>query len=97
MANINQSPNQLNKPIVSLKKLLYWASNYWVSYLLLGGLVFISALIPTGTAEAMRRLFNAVNDGSISQLRLAALFFAIVFSLGFDSRTCTGLVHATNI
>lgn len=82
MANINQSSNQLHKPIVLLKKLLHWAGKYWVSYLLLGGLVFISALIPTGTAEAMRRLFNAVNEGSISQLWIAALFFAIVFFAG---------------
>lgn len=74
--------NQMNRPIHSLKKMISWARQYWFSYVVLGGIVVISSLIPTGSADATRRLINAVFDKSISDLSVAIGFFIAIFILG---------------
>ncbi|NGP43843.1 hypothetical protein G4V62_02335 [Bacillaceae bacterium SIJ1] len=73
---------ELHDPIHSFKKLLRWVRHYWLSYVLMGVIVFVSSLIPTGTAEAMRRLMNAVFNASYSELWLAMQFFIVIFILG---------------
>jgi ABC-type multidrug transport system fused ATPase/permease subunit len=76
------SLSQLNEPIqtkIILYKLLKWASAYWPLYGLMGIIIFLSALVPVGNAEGIRRLFNAVYDKSIPQLWGAAGFYLAVF------------------
>ncbi|MEO3946132.1 ABC transporter ATP-binding protein [Gorillibacterium sp. CAU 1737] len=67
---------------VMYHKLFSLIKAHWTSYLLMGVLVFLSALVPVGQAESMRRLFAAVREKSISGLWNAALFFTGVFLVG---------------
>ncbi|WP_062105497.1 ABC transporter ATP-binding protein [Bacillus niameyensis] len=71
-----------NHAFQSLIKLLRWARRYWLSYLLLGCIVIVSSLIPTGTADATRRLMNAVFNKSISDLFVSISFFVVIFAVG---------------
>ncbi|MFC5704464.1 ABC transporter ATP-binding protein [Cohnella faecalis] len=70
------------RPALVLGKLLVWARSYWTSYSLLLVIIIASAALPTGVAEGMRRLFNAVQFGSISGMLSAAAMLAAVFFIG---------------
>ena len=62
------------RPLRVLLKMLRLVRKYWKSYLSLVLIVSVSALIPLGNAEGMRRLFNAVHEASLSKLSQAAIF-----------------------
>lgn len=81
MNQTNNTTNPIQRKVV-LVKLLRWARLYWLQYLLLGLIVFLSAMLPVGNAEGMRRLFNAVYEKSLSQLWVAAGFYSVVFFIG---------------
>lgn len=59
--------------------LLRWVRRYAPHYVALGLIVSAASLIPVGQAEALRRLFNAVYEGSVPLLRQAAVFYGAVF------------------
>lgn len=63
-------------------KMIRLARPYWFSYVLLGAAIFLSAWIPVGHAEGIRRVFNAVMDRSFDQLWLAAVFYGGVMLFG---------------
>lgn len=63
-------------------KMIRLARPYWFSYVLLGAAIFLSAWIPVGHAEGIRRVFNAVMDRSFDQLWLAAVFYGAVMLFG---------------
>lgn len=63
-----------------LIKLLKWVCTYWYSYITLGGIIFISAMIPVGQAEGMRRLINALIYKSIDEMWIAVGILGLVTS-----------------
>ncbi|OUM95381.1 MAG: hypothetical protein A9Z00_08495 [Thermobacillus sp. ZCTH02-B1] len=59
--------------------LLRWVRRYTPHYVALALIVGAASLIPVGQAEALRRVFNAVYEGSVPLLRQAAVYFGAVF------------------
>lgn len=66
------------RPMTVLLKVLQWARKYWISYVFLSIIIFLSALLPVGTAEGMRRLIDAVFNRSLPQLWEAAGVLVVV-------------------
>jgi len=59
--------------------LLRWVRRYTPYYVATALIVSAASFVPVGQAEALRRLFDAVYEGSVPQLRQAAAFYGAVF------------------
>lgn len=70
------------RPLAILRKLLRWSRPYGATYFVLGLVVFVSALIPVGSAEGIRQLLDAVSDRSVAQLWQALGLILIVVGCG---------------
>jgi ABC-type multidrug transport system fused ATPase/permease subunit len=72
-------PAQPVKAATTLLTLLRWARRYWVSYIAVSVIVILSALLPVGWAEALRRLFDAASQLSMDGLLAAGLWIGCLF------------------
>jgi ABC-type multidrug transport system fused ATPase/permease subunit len=67
------------KATATLLTLLRWARRYWLSYVAVSAIVIISALLPVGWAEALRRLFDAASQLSMDGLLAAGIWIGCLF------------------
>ncbi len=68
------------KPLATLLTLLRWARRYWLSYAAVSVIILLSALLPVGWAEALRRLFDAASQLSMDGLLAAGIWIGCLFA-----------------